>query len=93
MKGIKSNSGVAQSVASAIATSLGSINQRGTILTDNQTTVAGNASAQQAITQLTTFNTSLVQAVAQASNNIRSVASEFEGLDQKIAQTVQQLPR
>lgn len=90
MSGIKSNSGVAQSVASAIATSLDSINQRGTILTDNQTTVAGNTTAQQGITQLTAFNTSLVQAVGQASQNIRSVAAEFEAVDQKIVQAMSQ---
>ncbi|ALS00063.1 hypothetical protein ATZ33_01280 [Enterococcus silesiacus] len=85
-KDINSNSAVAQAVATSIASSVSSLNQGTTITKDTQTTVAGNSNAQQAITQLTTFNTSLVQAVTQASNNIRSVAAEFEAVDQRIAQ-------
>ncbi|WP_207696188.1 hypothetical protein DOK67_0002082 [Enterococcus sp. DIV0212c] len=83
---INSNSAVAQAVATSIASSVSSLNQGTTITKDTQTTVAGNSNAQQAITQLTTFNTSLVQAVTQASNNIRSVAAEFEAVDERIAQ-------
>ncbi|EOI02727.1 MULTISPECIES: TIGR04197 family type VII secretion effector [Enterococcus] len=85
-KDINSNSAVAQAVATSIASSVSSLNQGTTITKDTQTTVAGNSNAQQAITQLTTFNTSLVQAITQASNNIRSVAAEFEAVDQRIAQ-------
>ncbi|WP_086444794.1 TIGR04197 family type VII secretion effector [Candidatus Enterococcus lemimoniae] len=85
-KDINSNSAVAQAVATSIASSVSSLNQETTITKDTQTTVAGNSNAQQAITQLTTFNTSLVQAITQASNNIRSVAAEFEAVDQRIAQ-------
>lgn len=84
--GINSNSAVAQAVATSIASSVSALNQGTTITKDTQTTVAGNSNAQQAITQLTTFNTSLVQAITQASNNIRSVAVEFEAVDQRIAQ-------
>lgn len=85
-KDINSNSAVAQAVATSIASSVSSLNQGTTITKDTQTTVAGNSNAQQAITQLTTFNTSLVQAITQASSNIRSVAAEFEAVDQRIAQ-------
>lgn len=85
-KNIKSNSAVAQTVATSIASSVSSLNQMITIIKDTQTTVASNNSAQQAITQLTTFNLSLVQAVTQASDNIHSVAAEFEAVDQQIAQ-------
>lgn len=85
-KDINSNAAVAQAVATSIASSVSSLNQGTTITKDAQTTVAGNSNAQQAITQLTTFNTSLVQAITQASNNIRSVAAEFEAVDQQIAQ-------
>lgn len=85
-KDINSNAAVAQAVATSIASSVSSLNQGTTITKDTQTTVAGNSNAQQAITQLTTFNTSLVQAITQASNNIRSVATEFEAVDQRIAQ-------
>jgi type VII secretion effector (TIGR04197 family) len=86
MATIKSNSAVAQAAATSIASALSSLNQGTMITNDTQTTVAGNNNAQQAITQLTTFNTSLVQAITQASNNIRSIAAEFEAVDQKIAQ-------
>lgn len=86
MSSIQSNSGVAQAVASTIASSLSTLKQGNSISKDTQTTVAGNSNAQQAITLLTTFNTSLVQAVGQASLNIRSIASEFEAVDQKLAQ-------
>ncbi len=34
---------------------------------------------------LTTFNSSLVQVVEQASNSISSIASEFVAMDQQIA--------
>ncbi|WP_429950636.1 TIGR04197 family type VII secretion effector [Enterococcus sp. AZ101] len=85
-KDINSNAAVAQAVATSIASSVNSLNQGTTITKDTQTTVAGNSNAQQAITQLTTFNTSLAQAITQASNNIRSVAAEFEAVDQRIAQ-------
>jgi len=85
-KDINSNAAVAQAIATSIASSVSSLNQGTTITKDTQTTVAGNSNAQQAITQLTTFNTSLVQAITQASNNIRSVAAEFEAVDQRIAQ-------
>ncbi|WP_348920458.1 TIGR04197 family type VII secretion effector [Enterococcus rotai] len=85
-KDINSNSAVAQAVATSIASSVSSLNQGTAITKDTQTTVAGNSNAQQAITQLTTFNNSLVQAITQASNNIRSVAAEFEAVDQRIAQ-------
>lgn len=85
-KDINSNAAVAQAVATSIASSVSSLNQGTTITKDTQTTVAGNSNAQQAITQLTTFNTSLAKAITQASNNIRSVAAEFEAVDQRIAQ-------
>lgn len=88
MSEIKSNSSAAQSIASSISTSLSSMSQGTPIINDTQTTVAGNNNAQQVITQLTTFNTSLVQAVRQASDNIRLVATEFEEFDQKISQSV-----
>lgn len=86
MSNIKSDSGVAQAIATSIASSLSSLNQGSFITKDTQTTVSGNSNAQRAITQLTTFNTSLVQAVTQANNNIRSVAAEFKAVDQKISQ-------
>jgi type VII secretion effector (TIGR04197 family) len=87
MSEVKSSSGAAQSIASSISASLSSLDQVATITKDTQTTVAGNSHAQQAITQLTAFNASLVQAVELASNNIRLVAAEFEAVDQEISQS------
>ena len=53
MSEVKSNLGVAQSIASSISTSLSSLSQGTPIINDTQTTVAGNNNAQQVITQLT----------------------------------------
>lgn len=55
ISGIKSNSEVAQAIATSIFSDVGQLNYGTTITQDTQTMVVENINAQQAITQLTTF--------------------------------------
>ena len=79
---VKSNLGVAQQRASALKSAAGSLTAGGTPTSDSQTTVAGNKTAQEAITS--TFNAvkKVTEAVNSASSNINSVAKNFEAIDQ-----------
>lgn len=81
-KEVKSDSAVAGQVATKIASSLDGTAGGGAILTDTQTTVGGNQNAQDAIQSMFGAQNKIVQAIGQASNNLQSIASEFEAADQ-----------
>lgn len=83
---ISSDSSVARQIATAIASSLDGANSGGAILTDTQTTVAGNTNAQEAIQSMLSAQNKIVQAIGQASTNLQTVASEFEAADQATRQ-------
>jgi type VII secretion effector (TIGR04197 family) len=86
---LKSDSGVAKQVATTIATALdGANSSSGAILSDTQTTVAGNTNAQAAIQAMLGAQNKIVQAVGQAATNLQTVASEFEAADQTIRQFI-----
>lgn len=52
---------------------------------DNQTTVAGNTNAHEALTTAQTTRQSIASAITSMVTNLNSVASEFEAVDQEIA--------
>lgn len=85
MSAIKSHAAVAQAVTDAISSSLSALDPDVAVIKDTQTTVSGNSHAHQAIDQLKTFNTTLVQAIGQAGNHIQTIATEFAAMDQQIA--------
>ncbi len=82
---IQSNSFVAQHHATSIGNAVELLTPTNSITLDSQTTVAGNSNAKQAIADLNQSVTMLASVVNSASENIQSVASEFERLDQRIA--------
>lgn len=90
MSEIRSNADDAQAIASAIEDSLNTLSGGVAITTDSHTTVAGNSTAHDLINQLKEFNTSLVEAVEQATMDIQSVASEFTAVDQGISESISQ---
>lgn len=83
---VKSDSAVAGKIATAIASSLDGGTNGGAILTDTQTTVAGNTNAQEAIQSMLNGQNKIVQAISKASSNLQSVAHEFEEADQATRQ-------
>lgn len=54
-----------------------------TITLDTQTTVSGNSNAQDIIQKSQSTAQQITEAITTASNNIKSVATEFEAVDQK----------
>lgn len=86
MNRIKSDSVVAKQIATAIAFSLDGTTNGKAILTDTQTTVAGNTNAQEAIQSMLQAKNRIVQAIGQSSKNLQSVANEFEAADQATRQ-------
>ena len=91
MDGIKSNSSTARQIATGIASSLDDINGGGTVITDTQTTVGGNTNAQEAIQSLFSIQNTIVQSIGQASNNLQSIANEFESADFAVRQIIDSL--
>lgn len=85
---VKSDSAVASKIATAIASSLDGSANGGAILTDTQTTVAGNTNAQEAIQAMLNGQNKIVQAIGKASSNLQSVAHEFEAADQATRQLI-----
>ncbi|MGK0551357.1 TIGR04197 family type VII secretion effector [Enterococcus faecalis] len=86
---LESDVDVAGQIATKIAGSLdGANNSSGAILSDTQTTVAGNTNAQAAIQAILAAQNKIIQAVGQAATNLQIVASEFEAADQTIRQFI-----
>ncbi|MBL1224254.1 TIGR04197 family type VII secretion effector [Enterococcus sp. BWR-S5] len=85
---VKSSSVVAGQVATKIANSLDRAAGGGAILSDTQTTVGGNTNAQEAIQAMLGGQNNIVQAIGQASNNLQSIANEFEAADQVVRKLI-----
>lgn len=81
MIGVQSNTGVAKSIATSIASSLDGLSGGGVITEDTQTTISGNNTAGEAIQSMRSASDTILQAVGQATLNLQSVASEFEAAD------------
>lgn len=85
---IKSDLAGASQKATALRNATDRLIQQSSINNDNRTTVAGNTNAQVAITAAQETATKVAQAVFTASNNLQSVAKDFEVLDQTVAKTL-----
>ncbi|MGT2666400.1 TIGR04197 family type VII secretion effector [Streptococcus rifensis] len=55
---------------------------------DNQTTVAGNTNAHEALATSQSTRQSIASAITSMVTNLRSVASEFEAVDQEIGNQI-----
>lgn len=83
---VSSNGQVAKQLATQLFMGLDSLNSSVMIAKDEETTVAGNANAQSAIDSLTAAITQISNTIETASNNLTSVANEFEAADQATRQ-------
>lgn len=86
MSEVSSNGQVARQLATQLFTGLDFLNSSAVIAKDGETTVAGNANAQSAIDSLTAAITQISNTIEAASNNLTSVANEFESADQATRQ-------
>lgn len=73
----------AREKATALMTATNTLTQSVSVTKDTQTTVAGNQNAHQAIDLAKNTATGIAQAIVSASNNIKSVAEDFEAMDQQ----------
>lgn len=92
MENISSNSTVARQLATNIASALDGLGTSTAVSTDDQTTVAGNTNAQQAIQASRNASNLILGAIGTASTNLQSVATEFEAVDSAIRQGLTSLP-
>lgn len=84
--GINSNTGIASSVSASFSRSASILNSINISASVSRINVVGNAAAEQS---LTTFQKGLKNtstSVVSAGENIHSVAKEFQGIDQQLAQ-------
>lgn len=84
---IQSDMGTASQKATALKDATDQLIQQSSVSTDNQTTVAGNAKAQEAITKAQQTATKIAQAIHTASGNIQSVAKDFEAMDNELSRS------
>ena len=65
------------------------LNDVGTVTKDTETTVAGNANAQSSADTAITNGQKVQQVIQSMCNNIHSVATEFEAMDNAISKELQ----
>lgn len=79
---VKSNQEVAHTYASQLANACQTLSSSGTVSKDTQTNLAGNTRCHEAIDKSATILAQITSAVKTASDNLHSVASDFEAVDQ-----------
>lgn len=89
MEGISSDKQAAYQYATDIFLALDALTAANTVQEDHQTTVAGNTNAKEAIQLAKATVQEVVGAVGTASNNLKSVANEFEAADATIRKVMQ----
>ena len=65
------------------------LNDVGTVTKDTETTVAGNANAQSSADTAITNSQKVQQVIQSMCNNIHSVATEFEAMDNALSKELQ----
>jgi hypothetical protein len=65
------------------------LNDVGTVTKDTETTVAGNANAQSSADTAITNGQKVQQVIQSMCNNIHSVATEFEAMDNALSKELQ----
>ncbi|WP_170922928.1 hypothetical protein A5821_000279 [Enterococcus sp. 7F3_DIV0205] len=81
MESISSNSAVAGELARGIFSAMDTLNSYQSVTTDEQSTISGNDAAKNAIKDMQSMVQAISVAIATDSNNIKSVAAEFEEAD------------
>lgn len=85
---ISSDLAGASQKATAIKNATARLSQPLNISNDTQTTVAGNKNAQEAITTAQETAVKIAQVVLDASNNLQTVAEDFQALDVEVSNTL-----
>ncbi|KPG72101.1 TIGR04197 family type VII secretion effector [Enterococcus sp. RIT-PI-f] len=85
---VQSDLAGASEKATALKIATDKLIQQTSITNDTQTTVSGNSNAQEVITTAQETATKIAQAVFTASNNLQSVAEDFQALDVNTANTM-----
>ncbi|WP_413509240.1 TIGR04197 family type VII secretion effector [Carnobacterium maltaromaticum] len=88
MEQLKSDLSGASQKATAIKNAINTLIQPVVIADDAKTTVTGNTNGQLSIKSAQDKAKQIANAVVKASNNIQSVAKEFEALDEQIGQNL-----
>lgn len=90
---IKSDFNGASQKATALKSATDTLIQAVSITNDTQTTILGNASAQEVIQSAQNLSQLIAISVLTASKNVRSIAKDFEVLDKQAEITFKQLNR
>ncbi|MBP1047324.1 TIGR04197 family type VII secretion effector [Enterococcus sp. BWM-S5] len=94
MVGVNSNKEVAGQLATGLFNALDTLNAATSVSEDGQTTVAGNASAKEAIASAQAAVLQVSSSIGNAAANLQSVASEFAAADDHLKNSVfGQLPK
>lgn len=88
MPSIQSEVNEASQKATALKSAAAKLAHSNSITEDTQTTVVGNQNAHQALQAEQKTALQIAQAVNQATENLKSVAQDFEALDQSLATSV-----
>lgn len=81
MKGKTSSASSASRIATSIQNSLETLRSSGVTSPDTQTTVGGNAAAQQAASTSIAVRDQVISAVGSSAQNLQTVAAEFVAMD------------
>lgn len=88
MVGVTSNKEVAGQLATGLFNALDTLNTATSISEDGQTTVAGNASAKEAIAAAQAAVSQVSSSIGNAAANLQTVAAEFAAADDHLKTTV-----
>lgn len=79
--------------ATALANGVSSLDSSGSVTKDGQSKIEGNERAKSVIDSSYDVSKAVSQAIKQMSQNIRSVSSEFQAMDQQLASQLQGLEK
>ncbi|MGC6770097.1 TIGR04197 family type VII secretion effector [Enterococcus sp. LJL51] len=93
MTQVHNNPRLANQLATNIARSLDGLESVQAVISDTQTTVAGNTKAQEALHSARNATNLIIGAVGQASVALQTVAVEFEAADRALREGLAQIPQ
>ena len=89
MELLQSSKEQASGAATQLMGASNGLNDVGTVTKDTETTVAGNANAQSSADTAITNGQKVQQVIQSMCNNIHSVATEFEAMDNALSKELQ----
>lgn len=89
---INSDKQVAQNLATGLMSALDTLNQSATVTKDTQTTINGNTTAHETSDDMLDIASKISQTISSASENLNSVAGEFEAIDRVLRDAMRLFP-